>query len=343
MDQASFTEICLHQLKMSGVHEDERLVILTQGNDRLNYADAFMAAAQRLGAKAYHMRLPTPLPTGGWNVGVTGLAAMPDAVEALKNCDMLVDCVFLLFSPEQFAIQAAGTRILTAVEPPELLARMLPYPELREKVTVAAGMLERAKVMRITSPHGTDVTYKLNTYPTVAEYACTDTPGRWDHWPSGFVFTGGDDDGVDGQIVVAPGDILLPQNIYVNEPIIYTIEKGWVTDIRGGLDAELVKSYMADFNDPRGMGMSHVGWGMNPHAKWHRLVPGEFPGGMGMEPRSFYGNVMFSTGPNNELGGPNDTPCHLDIPMRNCSLFLDDEPVVIDGDIVVKEIQLGRH
>ena len=53
---------------------------------------------------------------------------------------------------------------------------------------------------------------------------------------------------------------------------------------------------------------------------------------MGMELRSFYGNVMFSTGPNNELGGPNDTASHLDIPMRNCSLFL-------DGDIAVKEMQ----
>ena len=342
MDQASFTEICLHQLKMSGVHEGEKLVVLTQGNERLNYADAFMAAGQQLDATMYHMRLPTPLPTGSWEVGVTGLAALPEAVEALKQCDMLIDCVFLLFSPEQFAIQAAGTRILTAVEPPELLARMLPYPELREKVEIAADMLASAKVMRITSPHGTDVTYQLNTYPTIAEYACTNTPGRWDHWPSGFVFTGGDDDGVDGQIVVAPGDILLPQNMYVREPITYTIEKGWITDIRGGLDAELVKSYMASFNDPRGMGMSHVGWGMNPHAKWHNMTPGAFPGGMGMEPRSFYGNIMFSTGPNNELGGPNDTACHLDIPMRGCSLFLDDEPVVVDGDIVVSEIQMQR-
>ncbi|ENF6405509.1 TPA: leucyl aminopeptidase [Klebsiella quasipneumoniae] len=343
MDQASFTEICLHQLKMSGVHEGEKLVVLTQGNERLEYADAFMAAGQRLGANMYHMRLPAPRPTGGWNVGVTGLAALPWAVEALKQCDMLIDCVFLLFSPEQFAIQAAGTRILTAVEPPELLARMLPYPELREKVEIAAGMLEKANVMRITSPYGTDVTYQLNSYPTVAEYGCTDTPGRWDHWPSGFVFTGGDDDGVNGQIVVAPGDILLPQNIYVREPITYTIEKGWITDIRGGLDAELVKSYMAAFDDPRGMGMSHVGWGMNPQASWHNMTPGAFPGGMGMEPRSYYGNVMFSTGPNNELGGPNDTACHLDIPMRGCSLFLDDEAIVIDGDIAVKEIQMQRY
>lgn len=343
MDQASFTEICLHQLKMSGVHEDEKLVVLTQGNERLEYADAFMAAGQRLGANMYHMRLPAPIPTGGWNVGVTGLAALPWAVEALKQCDMLIDCVFLLFSPEQFAIQAAGTRILTAVEPPELLARMLPNPELREKVEIAAGMLEKANVMRITSPYGTDVTYQLNSYPTVAEYGCTDTPGRWDHWPSGFVFTGGDDDGVNGQIVVAPGDILLPQNIYVREPITYTIEKGWITDIRGGLDAELVKSYMAAFDDPRGMDMSHVGWGMNPQASWHNMTPGAFPGGMGMEPRSYYGNVMFSTGPNNELGGPNDTACHLDIPMRGCSLFLDDEAIVIDGDIAVKEIQMQRY
>ena len=43
--------------------------------------------------------------------------------------------------------------------------------------------------------------------------------------------------------------------------------------------------------------------------------------------------------PNNELGGPNDTACHLDIPMRNCSLFLDDEPMVLNGDIAVKEMQ----
>jgi 2,5-dihydroxypyridine 5,6-dioxygenase len=60
---------------------------------------------------------------------------------------------------------------------------------------------------------------------------------------------------------------------------------------------------------------------------------------MGMELRSFYGNVMFSTGPNNELGGPNDTACHLDIPMRGCSLFLDDEAMVLDGDIAVKEMK----
>ncbi len=342
MDLNSFTEICLHQLKMSGVRKDERLVVLTQGNERLNYADAFIAAGRMLGASIYHMRLPPPPARGGWAVGQTDLKDMPEAVEALKNADMLIDCIFLLFSPEQLAIQAAGTRVLTVVEPPELLARMLPSLELREKVEIAGDILSRAKVMHITSPHGTDVQYELNSYPTVTEYASTDEPGRWDHWPSGFVFTGADDDGVNGQIVVAAGDILLPQKLYVREPLTYTIKDGWVVDIRGGLEAELVKSYMANFEDPRGFGMSHIGWGMNPDAKWHRMTPGEFPGGMGMEPRSYLGNVLFSTGPNSELGGSNDTACHLDIPMRGCSLFLDDEPILIDGDVVAADIRFDR-
>ncbi|MGK4422166.1 2,5-dihydroxypyridine 5,6-dioxygenase, partial [Klebsiella pneumoniae] len=89
------------------------------------------------------------------------LAAMPEAVEALKSADMLIDCIFLLFSPEQMAIQAAGTRVLTVVEPPELLARMLPSAELREKVECAGELLSRAKSMHIVSANGTDVTYRL--------------------------------------------------------------------------------------------------------------------------------------------------------------------------------------
>ena len=253
MELNSLIEICLHQLTLSGVHEEEKVIILSQGSDRLDYADAFLAAGQRLGARMYHMRLPAPLPTSGaWEVGVNGLAKNPEAVEALKQADMVVDLIFLLFSDEQTAIQAAGTRILTAVEPAPLLARLLPTKELRERVEVGAEILSKAKSMRITSPHGTDVTYKLGVYPTLSEYGYTDEPGRWDHWPAAFVFTGGADDGVDGQIVVAPGDVLLPFNTYARDTITYTIEKGVIRDIRGGLDAELVKSYMESFNDPQG-------------------------------------------------------------------------------------------
>ena len=58
-----------------------------------------------------------------------------------------------------------------------------------------------------------------------------------------------------------------------------------------------------------------------------------------MDGRAYYGNVLFSTGPNFEFGGTNDTHCHLDLPMKNCSLWLDDEPIVRDGEIVPEEMR----
>ena len=94
---------------------------------------------------------------------------------------------------------------------------------------------------------------------------------------------------------------------------------------------------MASFNDERAYGIAHIGWGMLETAKWGILATDRR--GMGMHGRSFYGNVLFSTGPNGELGGTNDTLCHVDVPMRNCSLYLDDEPIVVDGDIVVEEMK----
>ena len=78
----------------------------------------------------------------------------------------------------------------------------------------------------------------------------------------------------------------------------------------------------------------------NEKARWPYLVSEQ--SGLGMHGRCFYGGVLFFTGPNQEFGGGNDTQCHADIPMRNCSLFLDDEPIVIDGDIVDGEIKARR-
>ena len=62
MDRNVLTEICLHQLTLSGVHEGEKVIVLSQGSERLDYADAFLAAGQRLGARMYHVRLPALSP-----------------------------------------------------------------------------------------------------------------------------------------------------------------------------------------------------------------------------------------------------------------------------------------
>lgn len=342
---STFTQLCERELELCGLQDGETVAIVSQGEERLDYADSFLAAASALGASAFHVRIPhtsTSLDgeTGAWTVGATPLAGNRPAVEALKSADMVIDLMFLLFSREQLEIQEAGARILLCTDPIDQLARLFPTRDLRRRVEAAEERLARAETLRFTNDFGTDITYQLGAYPVLTEYGFTDIPGRWDHWPGGFLLTGGADDGVDGKVVIAPGDIVFPFKSYVQTPIELTIERGRIEDMRGGVDAELLRDYMEGFDDPNAYGIAHIGWGLNEKARWSALATDRR--GHGMESRAYYGNVLFSTGPNQELGGQNDTQCHVDVPMRNCTLYLDDEPIVVDGDIVIEEMKAAR-
>jgi len=342
----SFVDLCAAELELCGLRAGETVAVLSQMDERLDYADAFMAAALRLGATPFHVRLPEASTTllgdaGAWMVGVTPLASNRPAIDALKQADLVIDLMFLLFSREQIEIQEAGARMLLCVEPVDNLQRLFPTLDQRRRVEASEELLANAKTFRFTNAAGTDVTYKLGAYPVMTEYGYTDIPGRWDHWPAGFLFTGGADDGVDGKVVVDRGDIIItPFKKFVSDPVEITIEQGRIADIRGGFDAELLRDYIASFDDEKAYGIAHIGWGCNEKARWSGLA--NDGRSLGMEPRAFYGNTLFSTGPNQELGGSNDTACHIDIPMRNCSIFLDDEPVLIDGEFAIDDLKATR-
>jgi 2,5-dihydroxypyridine 5,6-dioxygenase len=220
-----------------------------------------------------------------------------------------------------------------------VLKRLFPTVELRREVEAAGRRLAAASELRVTSEWGTDVTYRLGAYGQGLEYGYVDEPGRWDHWPGGFLLTHGADDGVDGTVVLKQGDLLLlPVPHVVREPVELTIERGYVTGIGGSnLDALVVRDfYERAGGDEDAWAVSHIGWGLNPAGRW--LLP-HAPGSLYMDGRVFRGNVLFSTGPNRELGGSRGTPFHLDVPMRDCTLALDGE-VVVDAGRVVETVQV---
>jgi 2,5-dihydroxypyridine 5,6-dioxygenase len=117
-----------------------------------------------------------------------------------------------------------------------------------------------------------------------------------------------------------------------------------VVEVAGeGLDADLVRSYIESFHDPRAYAISHIGWGLNEKARWYQFaVTRDLASEHVMNALSFYGNVLFSLGPNLEVGGTNDTACHLDLPMRRCSLWLDEMQILRDGDVVHPEMRVAR-
>ncbi len=190
-------------------------MVLSQGDERGDYVEAFLAAGRRLGATAMHLRLPYVSSASGGEVGVWTVGSTPlsgngrrrDAVARRHHHRHALPAVLA----ELVALQQSGARILTCIEPVDVLGRLFPTEELRRCVDVAVERLEAARTLRFTNAAGTDVTYQLGRYPVQPQYGIADRPGAWDHWPSGgMLLTAGADDGVDGRVVVAAGDIILP-------------------------------------------------------------------------------------------------------------------------------------
>ena len=155
------------ELALCGVGGGATVGVLTQGMKRARYAEAFQAAARALGAETFHVDIPSDgAPDDGGELGVraaqTGLQAFPATlVETFSRCDLMVDLVFLLWSDEQQAIRAAGTRIISCVEPPQALRRLFPDADIRRRVIAARERLEHADghtaVVRVRTQHAVRV------------------------------------------------------------------------------------------------------------------------------------------------------------------------------------------
>ncbi len=332
------------ELQLCCIGPGQKLAVLSEGEILKDYSEAFLRAGDELGAETTRVNVAAAGNAGAEarleDLGESALTKDRVAMETLKDADMVVDLMLLLFSKEQLEIQAANTRILLAVEPFEILKRLRPSKDMRRRVEAGEKRVQNAKTLRFTNRAGTDLRYELKTLNgpppscVLTEYGYTDTPGRWDHWPSGFLASMGTDTGVEGRVVMDKDDIVLPWKEKLTGSIDLSISEGYVTDIKGGEDAKRLRNYMEGYEDPRAYAVSHIGWGLNEEALWDVDMPG-----ICMDGRAYYGNVLFSTGPNTEFGGDNDTKCHLDLPMKNCSLWLDDELIVQDGQVVPDDMR----
>ncbi|MBL0421532.1 2,5-dihydroxypyridine 5,6-dioxygenase [Ramlibacter sp. AW1] len=332
-------------LRLSQVQAGQTVSILCGPHTDPLTLRAATISAQRAGAIVTKIELPPINAEKATSrdllnyLGETPLTGNTAAISALKNSDIVLDLMLLLFSPEQMDILDSGTKILLAVEPPEVLVRTVPTEADRQRVLAASRLLKRARTMHVTSPAGTDVTFKIGEFPTICEYGFVEEPGRWDHWPSGFLFTFANEGGSDGTIVIDRGDILLPQKNYVSDKVTLKVSEGFVRSIEGGIDADLLREFMAAYKDPEAYAMSHIGWGMQPRCYWHTLSLYDRERTIAMDARAFEGNFLFSLGPNNEAGGKRKTACHLDIPLRNCTVRVDDTIVVRDGKVIDEAFQ----
>lgn len=330
---ASFRRV----LALNGIGEGTQVVLIGETQSRPVLLHLCELALYDLGAVFCQITMPTPPQTAPVPVKGTGtsLAIQNNrmAVEAMKRCEVVVDCTVegMIHSPEWPEIEEAGARLLVITnEHPEILERTEPTADLGPRVERGIEMLRAANEMRVTSAAGTDLTIDLKDAPCGGTPGFGTTPGAVAHWPGGLCLAFPGPGTVNGRIVMDVGDMNLTFKTYLSSQIDFTVENDFVTDIKGtGLDAELFRDYMAAWDDPQAYGFSHVGWGMNPAARWVSGALYDKRDMQAVEFRAFAGNFLWSTGANQYAG--RFTEGHFDLPMRHCTISLDGQEVVTRG------------
>ena len=136
-------------LQLCRVKAGENVVVLTGEGSLVQNVDMAIRASAAMGAKVCRIDVP-PLAIGGGfgsraSVEVTPLTGHRLVVDTLKQADMVLDLMGLLHSPEQLEILAAQTRMLMVIEPPEMLARMIPTTDDKRRVQAAGKLLKAAQ------------------------------------------------------------------------------------------------------------------------------------------------------------------------------------------------------
>ena len=293
------------------VKPGDTAAILSETQSRQLNVHLAELALLRLGARPFHVIVPTPRNRHPVPVRSTGaseaIGRLGPVVTALGQAGFVVDCTIegLMHAPETPAILKAGARILNiSNEHPEALERMRPDAALEKSVRAAAKMLRGAKRMTVTSAAGTALDVDMAGASTVGVWGWTDKPGTLAHWPGGIVVSFPKSGTVNGTLVLDRGDINLTFKRYLEAPVRLTLEADYVTRIEGeGADAEMMRSYLAAWGDRDAYAVSHVGFGMNPRARYEALAMYDQRDTNGTELRAVAGNFLFSTGAN-EFAGP---------------------------------------
>lgn len=320
-----------------GVQPGDAVAILSETQSRQVNVELSELALLRLGAKPFHVVMPTPRLSAPAPVRSTGasdvIGNLGPVVAALAASVLVVDVTVegLLHSVELPAILKGGARLLmVSNEHPEVLERLMPDPALEPKVKQGMRMLKEAKVMRVTSPAGTDLTISLVGARVGGVWGWTARPGTVAHWPGGICLAFPAAKSVNGTLVMAPGDVNLTFKRYLQSAVRMTVRDDYVTEIAGnGMDADMMRGYFEAWGDREAYAVSHVGWGMAHAARWDAMTFYDHRDFNGTELRAFAGNFLYSTGANEVAG--RHTLGHFDLPMRNCTVTLDDKVVVEAG------------
>jgi len=205
------------------------------------------------------------------------------------------------------------------------------FDALRRFLEAVRDLTARADRVRITTPAGTDVSFR-NVGPhhyISCDWGDASSPGVW--MLAGQIGWSPRLETVEG-VIVFDGSISPPVGI-LKHPVSLEVKEGRIVSISGGPQAEEFRAWLESFRDPNMFRLGHVCYGFNPGARLTGNV---------LEDERVWGCTEWGIGYMSPIDVPPDgimAASHCDGICLNSSVWLDGVQILDRGQVVGPELQ----
>ena len=183
------------------------------------------------------------------------------------------------------------------------------FPRMIKMGEKICELWQKTDVCRVTSALGTDISFRLKGRPCNPCDGRAIRPGQVGYFPGGTPSIAPIEETINGIIVV---DGTITGCGQVSTPVTARLEKGIITSIEGGADADAWRSLLKSTGEPKAFHLCHFNVGINPRAE----IPTEHAWGIvdfgfGHQDASYQGTIG------------QDVKMHTDVTLRSATISLD--------------------
>jgi len=249
--------------------------------------------------------------------------------EAMKKADVVLTPVSKSITHTKAVKDAAesGARILVMTAFTEQLmirggieADFRAHKPYCEKL---AKLFEEAEVAHLTTLAGTDLIMNIKGRRGNAMHCIVDTPGSFSTVPTIEANTSIVEGTANGTIVVDASIPYLGIGV-LREPIKIKVKDGFITEIKGGSQATMLKKDLESKNDPNVYNIAELGVGLNPKSELTGIM---------LDDEGVLGTCHIGIGTSLTLGGKLQAAIHYDLVIWKPTIKLDGKTVIKNGEM----------
>jgi leucyl aminopeptidase (aminopeptidase T) len=249
--------------------------------------------------------------------------------EAMKHADLIIAPVSKSITHTQSVKDAvsAGARILAMTAFTENLminggieADFWAQKPICEKF---ATLFTEKDILKLTTPAGTNLEMNINNRKGNALTCIVDKPGMFSPVPN-IESNVSPIEGTANGIIVVDASIPYLEIGLLKQPVKMKVENGYITEITGGIQSEILKKDLKEKKDPNVYNIAEIGVGLNPKSRMTGVM---------LDDEGVLGSAHVGIGTNITLGGEIKAAIHYDLLLWKPTIELDKQVVMHEGEI----------